>query len=46
VELGKLKGNRGDQVYPIAADVDLSAYRSVTIWCKRFSVSFGAAELR
>jgi hypothetical protein len=46
VELGKLKGNRGDQVYPIAADVDVTAYRSVTIWCKRFSVSFGAAELR
>jgi hypothetical protein len=46
VELGKLKGNRGDQVYPIAADVDVNTYRSVTIWCKRFAVSFGAAELR
>jgi hypothetical protein len=46
VELGRLKGNRGDQVYPIGADVDLAGFRSVTIWCKRFAVSFGAAELR
>ncbi|MGH3738118.1 MAG: DM13 domain-containing protein [Micromonosporaceae bacterium] len=45
VELGALKGNKGSQVYEIPADVDVSKYRSVTIWCKRFSVSFGAAEL-
>jgi hypothetical protein len=46
VELGKLKGNRGDQVYAVPADVDPESFRSVSIWCKRFSVSFGAAELR
>jgi hypothetical protein len=45
VELGKLKGNRGDQVYPIPSTVDLASFRSVSIWCKRFSVSFGAAQL-
>jgi hypothetical protein len=45
VELGKLKGNKGDQVYPIPASADLATLRSVTIWCKRFSVSFGAAQL-
>jgi hypothetical protein len=45
VELGKLKGNRGNQVYDIPKSVDLAKFRSVTIWCKRFSVSFGAAEL-
>jgi hypothetical protein len=45
VELGKLKGNKGDQVYAIPASADLAAVRSVTIWCKRFSVSFGAAQL-
>ena len=45
LELGRLKGNRGNQVYDVPAGVDLSPYRSVTIWCKRFSVSFGAAEL-
>lgn len=46
VELGRLKGNRGSQNYAIPADVDLEALSSVTIWCARFSVSFGAAELR
>jgi hypothetical protein len=45
VEVAKLKGNRGDQVYDLPADLDLAKARSVTIWCKRFSVSFGAAEL-
>ncbi|WP_433534390.1 DM13 domain-containing protein [Micromonospora sp. CA-249363] len=44
-ELGKLKGNHGDQVYRLAAGVDPAAFRSVSIWCKRFAVSFGAAEL-
>ena len=43
--LGGLKGNIGDQNYPIPADVNLADYRSVSIWCDRFSVSFGAAEL-
>ena len=45
-ELAKLKGNRGDQVYAIPASVDLTDARSVSIWCRRFSVSFGAADLR
>ncbi|MEU0559412.1 DM13 domain-containing protein [Dactylosporangium sp. NPDC006015] len=45
VELGRLKGNKGDQAYAIPAGTDLASLRSVTIWCKRFSVSFGAAQL-
>ena len=45
IELGKLKGNKGDQNYDIPASVDLAKYRSVTIWCKRFSVNFGTAPL-
>lgn len=45
VSLGELKGNRGNQNYPIPSDVDLSDYSSVSIWCERFAVSFGAAEL-
>ncbi|GHC94880.1 DM13 domain-containing protein [Streptomyces violaceochromogenes] len=45
VSLGKLKGNKGSQNYTVPADVDLSRYTSVTIWCDRFDVSFGAAEL-
>ncbi len=45
VDLGALKGNVGNQNYAIPADVDLTDLSSVTIWCDRFNVSFGAAEL-
>jgi hypothetical protein len=45
VELGRLKGNKGDQAYAIPAGTDLNRLGSVSIWCKRFSVSFGAATL-
>ncbi|MBB6434469.1 DM13 domain-containing protein [Streptomyces candidus] len=43
--LAKLKGNKGSQNYALPADLDLDRYRSVSIWCDRFDVSFGAAEL-
>lgn len=45
LDLGALKGNVGNQNYVIPADADISDLTSVTIWCDRFSVSFGAAEL-
>ena len=45
VNLGVLKGNIGDQNYDIPSDVDLSKYRSVSIWCRRFGVNFAAAPL-
>jgi hypothetical protein len=45
VELGPMKGNIGDQNYDIPSTVDLAQYRTVTIWCKRFSVNFGSAPL-
>ena len=45
LQLGRLKGNRGNQVYDVPSTADLAGYRSVTIWCRRFTVSFGAAEL-
>lgn len=44
--LAKLKGNKGDQNYPLPANLDLNRFRSVSIWCDRFDVSFGAAELK
>ncbi|WP_196780975.1 DM13 domain-containing protein [Nocardioides sambongensis] len=43
--LGELKGNRGDQRYPIPDDADLSAMTSVVIWCDRFNVAFGTAAI-
>ncbi|MBG0814272.1 DM13 domain-containing protein [Planomonospora sp. ID82291] len=45
LELGELKGNKGDANYAIPAGADLDDLRTVTIWCRRFSVSFGAAAL-
>ena len=45
VDLGALKGNIGNQNYDVPAGLDLSRYRTVSIWCRRFSVNFGAAPL-
>jgi len=45
VDLGGLKGNVGDQNYDVPAELDLTKYRAVSIWCRRFSVNFGAAPL-
>jgi Electron transfer DM13 len=45
VELGELKGNIGDQNYAIPGDLRLSDFQSAVVWCKRFSVPFGAAPV-
>ena len=44
-DLGSLKGNVGNQNYVIPADVDLATLTSLSLWCDRFDVSFGAATL-
>jgi Electron transfer DM13 len=46
VNLGRLKGNVGDQNYEIPEGTDLSKYATVLIWCQAFSVLFGSAELK
>ena len=45
IDLGSIKGNKGDQNYEIPANADLNKYKSVSIWCARFGVNFGAATL-
>jgi hypothetical protein len=45
VDLGELKGNIGDQNYEIPADVDVSEFQSVVIWCEPFAVVFSVATL-
>ena len=45
VDLGKLKGNIGNQNYEIPAGTDLSKFNTVLIWCKAFSTLFGSAQL-
>ncbi len=45
VDLGRLKGNIGNQNYNIPQGTDLTKYNTVLIWCKQFSVLFGSAKL-
>jgi hypothetical protein len=45
VNLGRLKGNKGDQNYALPAGTDLNRFASVVIWCNRFDSAFGAAAL-
>jgi Electron transfer DM13 len=45
VELGKLKGNEGDQNYAIPSGTDLNKFQTVSIYCERFNANFGAAPL-
>lgn len=47
IDLGALKGNRGDQQYAVPGSVDEADLRgaSAVIWCRAFSVAFGSAVL-
>ena len=44
-DLGKLKGNRGNQQYRIPNSVDLRKYRSVIFWCVPFTQTLARANL-
>ena len=45
INLGSLKGNRGNQQYEIPDGTDLSRYDTVLLWCDAFSVRMAAADL-
>jgi hypothetical protein len=45
IELGKLKGNEGDQNYDIPAGTELTKFHTVAIYCERFNANFGTAPL-
>lgn len=46
LDLGPLKGNQGNQTYELPAQFDPEKHRSISVWCKRFSVNFATAPLR
>ena len=46
IDLGGLRSSSGEQIYRLPADYDLAKAQSVVIWCRAFSVFFGAATLR
>lgn len=45
INLGRLKGNVGDQNYEIAADQNIDGYNTVVIWCKKFGALFSYAVM-
>lgn len=45
IDLGALKGNRGNQQYALPRDLRPGRH-TVVIWCRAFSALFGAASLR
>lgn len=44
--LGSLRATNGSFNYVLPADLRLSEYRSVIVWCRAFSVLFTWADLR
>ena len=45
VNLGRLKGNIGNQNYAIPAGTDITKYKTVLFGVKPFQVLFGSAQL-
>lgn len=45
LDLGALKGNIGSANYPVPIGVDPADYRTVVVWCRRFTVGFGVAPI-
>jgi hypothetical protein len=45
VDLGKIKGNIGDQNYDILPEIDIASYGSVVIYCEPFHVIFSVATI-
>ncbi|MHA7224203.1 DM13 domain-containing protein [Arthrobacter sp. RHLT1-20] len=45
LDLGTIKATHGNQNYQIPPEVDLTGFRTVVLWCDRFSVAFGSAGL-
>jgi hypothetical protein len=45
IDLGPRRANRGNTNYAVPRDPDTARISSVVLWCSRFGVPFGAAQL-
>ncbi len=46
INVGQLKGNKGNQTYTLPTDFDPAVHRAISIWCQRFTVNFATAPLQ
>ena len=46
IDLGALKGNVGNQNFPVPSETDLSVYQGIIIYSVPFNVIFSSAQLR
>lgn len=46
INLGALKSITGKQSYEVPANTDIAGHDFVLVWCERFTVIFGKAELK
>ena len=46
IDLGDLKATQGNINYELANNVDVTEHRFVLIWCVKYAVLFGYAELK
>lgn len=45
VNLGRLKGNKGNQQYELPTGTDPDKFDGVLVWCRQFATAFAAAPL-
>lgn len=46
VVIAPLTTTNGTQEYPVPAEIDVSAFKSVAVWCQEFNATFGVAPLQ
>ncbi|MCT4617636.1 MAG: DM13 domain-containing protein [Candidatus Gracilibacteria bacterium] len=46
IDLGKIKGTKGNINYTVDSNIDFDKYKYVMVWCKPFSALFSYAELK
>lgn len=46
IDLGDLKGTQGNINYQVPVNVDPGEYKFVLIWCAKYAVLFGYAEVK